>query len=718
MIFWGFDLGDGESALALAKNDGWDTPKIMEIDGHKITLTVWALMPDGEVRIGEKAAKSAASALRSAARFKSRFLDPQADTNGLIRDFSAKILDFLRKEGYLLDSGKDSRFYIGCPAGWSEAARIRYQDIFLNIACPAPHVVSESRAVMVGAVQSNSLRDFADIRSRSVLVIDIGSSTTDFAYIQKGKESKIYTGGEVALGGGIMDELLLEICVELSDNSAELKKVFSESESWRVDCELRARKLKETYYSAGENDLTRERIHDTLMVAYDEPVMLNLEMNASISDQLINLPCPQLDGLSFSAAFQKALSEVKTVLKESLPELIFLTGGVSRMPEVKLWCQEVFPDAAIFTDREPEFSVARGLVWCGRIDEELRLFRLEIDDLIRSDTVENIVSLHLERLYRSVLDSLLDPLMEKAIKPSLLNWRNKEILRLSDLKEILPEQIKIYLYSEEAKKLLYVPVRDWIEHVSQDLEETTSSICRKYHLPEHALKITASLTPGDLSVLGRLDTTDVFAGQPLTGAAIFVESVISVLMGFLCGGSGIALISSGPVGIVAGIVISAVVLGLGTVLGRKSIDEKIMNADLPSLVRKLALAKPMPKLESAGSLISNPLELFAHQDEDSNISLSSIKLWNAADMPEDTADNSRRARRKFSLLPHFTTDNDDISDRRLKSIRQNIRTSYEKLIEDKNNEDLKSLNEKMCREISDQIEQILKELSEQVEIPL
>ena len=52
---------------------------------------------------------------------------------------------------------------------------------------------------MVGAIQSNSVRDYVDLRSKSVLVIDIGSSTTDFAYINKGRETEIHTGGEVSL---------------------------------------------------------------------------------------------------------------------------------------------------------------------------------------------------------------------------------------------------------------------------------------------------------------------------------------------------------------------------------------------------------------------------------------------------------------------------------------------------------------------------------------
>ncbi len=96
MLYWGFDLGDGESALARVSGEGLNLPEVVEVEGKKVVLTAWAVMKNGEVRIGESAARSASSAVRSAARFKSRFLDPQADSPGLIRDFSARIFESLR----------------------------------------------------------------------------------------------------------------------------------------------------------------------------------------------------------------------------------------------------------------------------------------------------------------------------------------------------------------------------------------------------------------------------------------------------------------------------------------------------------------------------------------------------------------------------------------------------------------------------------------------
>lgn len=54
----------------------------------------------------------------------------------------------------------------------------------------------------------------------------MGSSTTDFAYITNGKEVELQTAGEVFLGGGIMDEILLQSAVEASPHRKRIEDVF------------------------------------------------------------------------------------------------------------------------------------------------------------------------------------------------------------------------------------------------------------------------------------------------------------------------------------------------------------------------------------------------------------------------------------------------------------------------------------------------------------
>ena len=703
MNYWGFDLGDGESTLARVGNTGVSYPEIIDVDGKKVTITVWAVMRNGEVRIGENAARSAASAVRSAARFKRRFLDVQSDSAALIRDFSARVFESLRDSGALVGGEKSNSVYVGCPAGWDAENRARYRRIFETIGFPNPKVVSESRAVMVGAIQSNSVRDYVDLRTKSVLVIDIGSSTTDFAYINKGKETEIRTGGEVSLGGGVMDELLLEASVQASGHEEDLRQIFSESESWLVDCELHARHLKELYYSRPAEE-REEECRDSLLITYDEPVILDLVMNSAVSHRITEEPCPQLNGKSFRSVFTAGLREVRDSIGEEPPELLFLTGGVSRMEEIRSWCQEVFPRAVIYTDREPEFSVARGLAWCGKIDDELVRFRADVEQLISSSTVAAIVSGRLDDLYRAVLDHLLDPLLEKAVKPILLDWRNGTITRLSDMEAALQERVKIYLYSEDAKSCLYKPVTDWLFRISEELEPYTSEICRKYHVPDRSLEISSALSASDFHLLEKLEAKDVLDGDSLTWTAVFVESIISLLIAMLCGGSGVVLVSEGPVGILIGFLVSFVVLLASHAMGKKAIDEKIRNANLPLSIRKMALSNVLPRIEGPKLGLAGAVKGVLG------------KLLSSEEQGSDASDSGSSAKRH--LLPRISWSDDGISDRRMQTIRSKILSNYEKLLNSSDSAELNALNSRMSHDISQQIETRLKELAEQVEIPL
>ena len=54
----------------------------------------------------------------------------------------------------------------------------------------------------------------------------------------------------------------------------------------------------------------------------------------------------------------------------------------------------------------------------------------------------------------------------------------------------------------------------------------------------------------------------------------------------------------------------------------------------------------------------------------------------------------------------------------MQAIRNRVMANYEKLIGSTESSELLALNERMSKEISEQIEKRLKELAEQVEIPL
>ena len=566
----------------------------------------------GELLIGEEACYTP-DATERRLRFKSRFLtDPSSARD--IRSFAGGVLGELYMSGGLI-KGEDCCFYIGCPAGWDRSQRERYREIFENAGFPPVRIISESRAALISACQSRHFQVGYDILSRPVLVVDMGSSTTDFAYISSGREVELQTAGEVALGGGIMDELLLDASVEASPDKDELRRVFEQSPPWRTYCEFAARRLKEKYFA--DEDYWRDKgCTQTVTVMGKKRLRLELRMNAELADRILEAPAPQLKNRSFHKVFAASLQEIRRSLQEKdreaagkaggntldkadksdrsdaadaaareaanglghMPELLFLTGGVSRMPALREWCREAFPEAIVITGAEPEYSVSRGLAYSGRIDEEIRAFRQEVRELVESSVVERIVEEHVEDLFHRTVDTLVEPILRNAAIPVFERWRNGTIRRLSDIDSEMEREIDAWLHSPEAADLLVKPITSWLRPVAYRLEEYTMPICVRHNVPYRALSLTSYLSLAEIDV--HVNARDVFAVEELTW---MVNTIISILVGLLCGGSGIALISSGIAGIVAGTMLTLLLL----FLGREKMESAVMNMDLPGVVRKL-----------------------------------------------------------------------------------------------------------------------------------
>ncbi len=572
--FYGFDLGDAESAVSRLKKHDQSVPEVLPVCDAKSFITAYAQLMNGEIQIGEKACYNA-QAVKRKIRFKSHFLtDPACPAD--VRSFAAGVLAELYAGGDLI-RGEDSCFYIGCPAGWDKNSREKYREIFERCGYPPVRIISESRAALVSACQSRHLQVGYDILSKPVLVVDIGSSTTDFAYIMGGKEVEMQTAGEVTLGGGVMDEILLEHAVAASPDAKEIRRIFAESEAWRTYCEFAARRLKEKYFSDEAYWADHECLQP-VMIHYDRPVRLSLRMDAGMADALLDEKTDHLNGRSFKEVFMDSLEDVRNHITGERPQLLFLTGGVSRLARIRDWCEKTFPEAVVITGTEPEFSVSRGLAYCGRIDEEMREFREELEMLKATRVVEDIVLKNIGTLYRSAVDTLVDPIIEQVAMPIFDRWRKGEIRRLEDTDEALQLAIGAWLRTDEARSLLVKPVAAWLKPVADALETHTLPICVRHHVPYTALSLNSYLSVSEIDI--RIDARNVFAVEELT---FMIDSIISLLVGLICGGSGIALLSSGPGGVVAGVLVSFLVL----ILGKDKMEGALLKADLPVPLRKM-----------------------------------------------------------------------------------------------------------------------------------
>ena len=574
MRYIGFDMGDGESAVAAFERGSLIEPVILPVCGSASLLSAVGLL-GGEIVVGDRALTDAL-AQELSVRFKSRFTTDPASYEDVVR-FVRGVLGDLRQSGALRP---DDRFVVGCPAGWNTAARARYRDLLVRAGMENPQVISESRAAFLYAKYARTVALDVDILNESALVADIGSSTLDFAYIVDGRETGVGTFGETALGGGILDAALLRRAVERSRDRSALRSVLSESRSWYSYLEIEARRLKEEYFTRLATEAA-PMVKKTLRVCYDGVQRLTLQIDNDEASHLIDDPLPELDGRAFSQAVSEALANAARLTAERPPRLLLLTGGASRMPFFREACQEAFPAAVVVSCPEPEFSIAKGLAYAGWVDENLRAFRQAIREEITDARVSAIASDALPALIPAVARLLCDLILDEAAIPIAQQWKRGEIRTLSEMNERIAARVERILSSPLAQETLAPAVRVWLTSLTDRLQAMVDPICDRFEVPRRQMRLDLTAT-GAASVELKAGS---WMGLPLVGAVLGV--IVSVAAGLLCGGGGIALIATGPLGFVAGVAVGAA----ASLLGWNAMSGALMRVDVPLLLRRINLEK-------------------------------------------------------------------------------------------------------------------------------
>lgn len=576
MRYIGFDVGDGESAIAAFEQGSGIEPVILPVGGSRSFLSAVGML-NGEIVVGERAYTDALADGLSV-RFKSRFTYDPARNEDIVRFVRGTVRD-LQENGLL---HPEDAFVVGCPAGWNATARARYRELLMRAGLREPQVISESRAAFLYAKYAKTVALDIDVLSKTALVIDIGSSTLDFAYIVGGRETGVGTFGDIALGGGILDEELLRLCVEQSRERDAIRRVFQESRSWYSYCEIEARRLKEEYYTRLLDDPSAS-VKKVLRICYDGVQKLTLKLDGDLARQLTEKPLNALQGRSFTQAVQDALDHAVRLTADDPPCLVLLTGGASRMPFFRQLCREAFRDAAVVCCPEPEFSIAKGLSYAGWIDSNLREFRKAIEKEITEERVAYTARKAMPQLIPPVTEALVDLLIEEAAVPVVTDWQKGRIGTMEEMDAQLKQRVTEVLDSPMARDALTPALRSWLDEVGTQLQALVDPICDRYEVPrkEMALNLTAVSSGPEKLPLDAKGLT----GMNLIGALMTV--IVSVLLGLLCGGGGVALIAAGPLGFLAGALLGTAV----SLFGMDAISGAMMKTNLPLLLRKRNLVK-------------------------------------------------------------------------------------------------------------------------------
>ncbi|HNO77013.1 MAG TPA: hypothetical protein PKN33_03050 [Phycisphaerae bacterium] len=571
----GFDLGHGETALARVYSDREADPEMLELYGRKSQMTAVGRHPDKGVVIGERAL-----ILPDMTSFEICFKQrPSPDSlyRRNIQDYAAACHAHLVSQGQIAD-GASLRYYVGCPSGWPDDIIGAYTEILAAASLPSLRVVRESRAALLHAKECGKLT-LGELK-QGVLIVDLGSSTTDFTLVRGATEIPLDFGDD--LGAALIDRAILRRTLETHEQRETLERIFCAHPLHRARCEMQCRKAKETYFA--NEDLYAnsdcpvqsgfERIQD---VAVFDPAV-----NGAVMQQILNEPRPELEGCSWMGRFGDLVAEARQRLDQNgmMPAALLLTGGASRMGFVRSVCEVIFPESDVRRDSEPEYCIARGLARWGRVDIRTTAFEAEVNRFM-DEELDGLIAASIPELKQQLAACLTTGLLEDVVQAGLLAWRDGDIPTLAELEPHMRRAAESWIKSEAAQHRIAEYCGKWFSPLQQQLNQQTDRICQGHRVPAGVLSLDASLGTANL------DTSKVSLPRANPTARILNvgAAVTSLLVASLLGGGGWALLMAGPIGWGIGLVLG----GSAAYWGKPKTEAYLKSINMPIAIRKMIL---------------------------------------------------------------------------------------------------------------------------------
>ena len=575
----GFDLGHAETSVTQASMDATTQPSVLAVQGQKTTITAIA-EANGRVLVGEDACMG-----RNLEGLKVAFKSPDLKNPATRRPtklFAQRIVELLT-ESKQIEGGARSLFVVGCPSGWGRAARRDYAALLQEAGMQQVQIVPESRAAYLAARESGEVPP-EDLEG-AVLIVDIGSSTTDFTFVVQ-RELRPVDFGHNELGAGILDKIILERELKKAGN-ADLNELFEEYPQYKAQCLLVSRKVKEQYFNSNN---TQEVPADITKRIGEKGILFEVLIGDDDMAGILSIPIDELGGLAWPSAFQKELQSVREKTADIPPTIILLTGGASRMPFVLECCEEIFPQAKVKRGPEPESTIARGLALAGRRGKKGDKFHQEIEDIFKLKELRGAIRNRPDNETKSPLEELianianfLTPELEHIILLTFIDWRNGHISTLNYLESETKNRIKQYLEALKgpgAKKLEEKVILAWLDNsVKPVVEKLVEPICERAGIPSSNLSL-----PRDFNAalkMREISSGEIRVSESLDKLSFMAATIGSVIIATLLGGGGTALLISGPVGWIIGLAIGATAM----FMSRQAAMDKVRDANIPILGR-------------------------------------------------------------------------------------------------------------------------------------
>jgi len=637
-IVVGFDLGHAQTAVATVWADSGEEPAIAKLHNralgsqvHPTAVARYADPPDSApytivgIRCFSMEEECVASMPDSSGKdvhlaFKSEDIGDGSTARYATELFVARVVQQLTEpdEYIAIPPGTPACWVFGVPSGWSRATCEAYEELLRRVVTGLHpdhevEVVPESRAAMLYA-QSQRRTRRGGIRVRlpdlgSVLVIDMGSLTTDYTYVANLGESPL-DHGSARLGAALIDQQLMLRTIEGHRDSELLKRAIRD-EYQHARLEFACRQAKERYFSrpadvppSGNLALGQEPI----LTSAGEQIKVPVPVPPGMMDEILDAPIDMPGGTfkrSWRETFGSELAAVRTIILEeygALPQTVLLTGGASRMPFVQDMCRTEFAitdgeGRSLICGEEPEYAIARGLAIAGRTRYRIDRFLAEAADF-SSATAPELVKKNLAPLAAALGEVMFSGLVDEQLCPAIAQWRNGEIKLMTDIAPVVLRARKEYFEGPEGSAKQAEVIRAWYNQIAGAVNSEAQLVANKYEVPSGEFSISPldSLEADPdaaINVRAGLAALRIIANTAATIMTLVTAYLTLAIIGLAAEAAAAAAIAAGAASATtpAGVVVVPLIAG-GAVIagiwgGKGAMMRGAMKRNVPPRLRKM-----------------------------------------------------------------------------------------------------------------------------------
>lgn len=576
----GFDLGHGETALALAFVEATDAPKVLDLPGasRRQHVSAVAQTTDGRIVVGEEAIR-ADNALRLWLAFKSRNLhDPE--TRKPMQLLVQRIVADLVDNGTISDPAA-VRWMFGAPSGWTDEHYATYEELLEEAGLQDAHVVAESRAALLYARDSGEVNVTGRRITQGVLIVDIGSSTTDYTFVTDLAQRPV-DHGNVDLGAALIDKQIMQQAIARHPDHVELAARLAGDPHSSRKLELACRDSKEKFFRTRREELAasgkRVGTYHPVELASGQEYVVDLRLSVEEMDAVLDAPQPALGGRSWSRAFaddvEKAIDQASGEI-----DLVLLTGGPSRMPFVLDTCRKIVGSERVVLGNEPEVAIARGLALAGRMSIRAQGFRADVAAV--KPRIAPLVRNRIPELAQAMGEAVASGMTERHVIPAFAAWRDMRIDTLADMVDQVTRGVKADLEERNNARIGTV-TSEWQNKLRAELDNITRPISNRWHIDPGALRLPRITVKTGRSVAVTVDTRSLT--REFDAAAHAVNAVVASVVAMTLFGAGTAIIAAtGPFAVI----IAAVAGFAALTMGKEELMERLNTVRVPKVLRQL-----------------------------------------------------------------------------------------------------------------------------------